>query len=167
MRYQGMMKASLADGIGWRTVLFLSGCEHHCPGCHNPQTWDRDSGEFFGPGALRVLLKALSRPEIDGLTISGGDPLMPYNREGVEALMAIIKQVYPDKTIWVYTGYDWEQVRDLPLMQYVDVLVDGKFVLCDRDTTIAFRGSPNQRIIDVQKSLAMPIGPPVELHYDE
>lgn len=166
MRYQGIIKASLVDGIGWRTVLFVSGCEHHCPGCHNQQTWDRNSGEFFGPGALRVLLKALDRPEIDGLTISGGDPLMPYNREGVEALLAIIKQIYPDKTIWIYTGYEWDQVKDLSLMQYVDVLVDGKFLLEKRDTTIAFRGSPNQRIIDVQKSLAMPIGPPVELHYE-
>lgn len=91
---------------------------------------------------------------------------MPYNREGVEALLAIIKQIYPDKTIWIYTGYEWDQVKDLSLMQYVDVLVDGKFLLEKRDTTIAFRGSPNQRIIDVQKSLAMPIGPPVELHYD-
>lgn len=166
MRYQGIMKASLADGIGWRTVLFVSGCEHHCPGCHNQKAWDKDSGEFFGPGALRVLLKALDRPEIDGLTISGGDPLMLYNREGVEALLSIVKQIYPDKTIWIYTGYEWDQIKDLPLMQYVDVLVDGKFILEKRDTTIAFRGSPNQRIIDVQKSLAMPIGPPVELHYE-
>lgn len=166
MRYQGIMKASLADGIGWRTVLFLSGCEHHCPGCHNPQAQDKDSGEFFGPGALNMLLNALSRPEIDGLTLSGGDPLMPYNRAGVEALLAIVKQLYPHKTVWIYTGYDWEQVKDLPLMKYVDVVVDGKFILEQRDTTIAFRGSPNQRFIDVQQSLAMPIGPPAELHYD-
>lgn len=153
MRYQGIIKASNADGIGWRTVLFVSGCEHQCRGCHNKESWNKDSGEVFSNETLNLIIKELKRPEISGLTLSGGDPLALYNREEIEKLCKTIKTIFPNKTIWLYTGYDWEDIRELALLKYVDVVVDGKFILEQRDITLPFRGSPNQRIIDVKKSL--------------
>ena len=155
MNYGGIIKASLSDGAGWRVVLFVSGCEHACPGCHNQESWNPGYGTPFGERALNSLTAELARPEIDGLTVSGGDPLFPQNRESVERLLKTVKLMFPEKTIWLYTGYSWEDVASLPLMKYVDVCVDGRYEAGLRDTTIAFRGSSNQRIIDVKKSLEL------------
>lgn len=153
MRYQGIIKSSLADGTGWRTVLFVSGCNHACKGCHNPETWNPNVGKVFDEKDLELLISLLKRPEIKGLTLSGGDPLFPQNREDIFKLVKVVKLLFPHKDIWLYTGYEWDEIKDLEVIKYVDVVVDGKFVLENRDTTLTFRGSPNQKIIDVKKSL--------------
>lgn len=153
MNYCGIYKSSIADGIGWRTVLFVSGCSHACLGCHNKASWDNNYGHEFTNDTLNTLIKEISKPEIVGLTISGGDPLMEYNRDEVEKICKTIKTILPEKTIWLYTGYDWEEIKKLKLLKYIDVVVDGKFILEQRDTTLAFRGSSNQHLIDVKSSL--------------
>ena len=153
MNYCGIYKSSIADGIGWRTVLFVSGCSHACPGCHNKASWDKNYGHEFTNDTLNTLIKEISKPEIIGLTISGGDPLMEYNRDEVEKICKTIKTILPEKTIWLYTGYDWEEIKKLKLLKYIDVVVDGKFILEQRDTTLAFRGSSNQHLVDVKSSL--------------
>ena len=153
MNYCGIYKSSIADGIGWRTVLFVSGCSHACQGCHNKSSWDKNYGNEFTQETLNTLIKELSKPEIDGLTLSGGDPLMEYNRDKVEEICKTIKTILPEKTIWLYTGYEWDEIKKLNLLKYVDVVVDGKFILEQRDTTLAFKGSKNQKIINVKDSL--------------
>ena len=153
MRYQAIYKSSIADGIGWRTVLFVSGCSHSCIGCHNKKSWDKNLGKEFTNEDLEILIKQLKRPEIKGLTLSGGDPLMESNRMDIKNLCKTLKTILPEKTIWLYTGYDWDEIKDLELLQYVDVVVDGKFILEQKDTTIPFRGSTNQRIINVKETL--------------
>lgn len=153
MNYCGIYKSSIADGKGWRTVLFVSGCSHACPGCHNKESWNRNYGHKFNQETLNTLIKELSKSEIEGLTLSGGDPLMEYNRDKVEEICKTIKTILPEKTIWLYTGYEWDEIKKLNLLKYVDVVVDGKFILEQRDTTLAFRGSKNQKIINVKDSL--------------
>lgn len=135
-------------------VLWVSGCGHHCEGCHNPQTWDADSGIPFDAAAEAELFDLLARDYISGITFSGGDPLYPPNRAEIARLARRVKAEYPEKTIWLYTGYRWEEISALPLMEDIDVLVDGRFVLALRDVKLHWKGSFNQRIIDVQRSLA-------------
>lgn len=153
MKYQAIYKTSIADGTGWRTVLFVSGCEHQCKGCHNKESWNKNLGKEFTNNTLNTLISELKKPEIAGLTLSGGDPLALYNREEIEQLCKTVKTILPEKTIWLYTGYEWDEIKNLTLLKYVDVVVDGKFLLEQRDTTLVFKGSSNQRIIYVQKSL--------------
>ena len=124
-----------------------------CPGCHNPITWDAEGGLLFDQAAKAELFTELGKDYISGITFSGGDPLFPGNREEISELCREIRQKFPDKTIWLYTGYRWEEISALPLMQYIDVLVDGKFIADLKDTKLHWKGSFNQRIIDVQKSL--------------
>ena len=153
MRYHNITKDDMLNGEGLRVVLWVSGCSHHCEGCHNPVTWDPTGGIPFDAAAEQELLDALGRDYISGITFSGGDPLYEGNRGEVARLAKKIKQAYPNKSIWLYTGYRWEEISALPLMQYIDVLVDGKFVADLKDTKLHWKGSFNQRIIDVQKSL--------------
>lgn len=152
MNYHGITKTSFANGTGIRTVLWLAGCTHHCKGCHNPGTWDVNGGKIFGDAAKQELFNSLKRTWIDGLTLSGGDPLHPGNREDVAALAKEVKEKFPDKTIWLYTGYLYESVCDLEVMQYVDIVVDGEFVEELADAEYKFAGSTNQRIIDVRRN---------------
>jgi anaerobic ribonucleoside-triphosphate reductase activating protein len=148
---------SIANGKGFRVVLWCSGCSHRCKGCHNPETWDKGYGKEFKQEDKELLFKLLNDPHIQGITFSGGDPLFQTNIKEVGELLKEIKEKFPTKDIWLYTGYTWEElIIDIlrkPLLQYIDVLIDGKFILKERDITIAFRGSRNQRIIDVQQSL--------------
>lgn len=153
MNYMTIYKTSLADGLGWRTVLFVSGCDHHCKGCHNRESWDKKAGTPFTEKTKEVLFDLCK--QTDGLTLSGGDPLFNANRDEITDLCKEFKEVFPDKTIWLYTGYKYEEVKDLEVMKYVDVVVDGQFVLAQRDTTLAFRGSHNQRIINVKTNKEM------------
>ena len=153
MHWQEIYRTSIADGLGWRVVLFVSGCNHYCEGCHNPESWNPLGGKELDSNDIIKLIDYLNHDYISGLTLSGGDPLFPGNRADVLRLVQIVKGIFPQKTIWLYTGYDWEEIYDLDIMHYIDVVVDGKFDLATRDTTLAFKGSPNQRIIDVQKSL--------------
>ena len=153
MRYHNITKDDILNGEGLRVVLWVSGCPHKCKGCHNPQTWDPESGIPFDEDAEKELFDILSRDYISGITFSGGDPLFEGNREAIEHLARKVKLEYPDKNIWLYTGYRWEEISALPLMHYIDVLVDGKYMEDLRDPKLHWKGSFNQRIIDVQKSL--------------
>ena len=153
MRYHNITKDDMLNGEGLRVVLWVSGCPHHCKGCHNPQTWDPESGIPFDEDAEKELFEILSRDYISGITFSGGDPLFESNRAAIELLSRKVKHEFPHKNIWLYTGYRWEEISALPLVQYVDVLVDGRFMEDLKDTKLHWKGSFNQRIIDVQKSL--------------
>lgn len=153
MRYHNITKDDMLNGDGLRVVLWVSGCSHCCKGCQNPITWDVNGGVLFDDAAKQEIFEQLDKPYISGITFSGGDPLHSANRMDVRALMAEIREKYPEKTIWLYTGDVWENVMHYPMMRYVDVLVDGEFMLEKRDVKLMWKGSSNQRVIDVQKSL--------------
>lgn len=152
MNYAKLNKTDIANGSGVRVSLFVSGCTRHCKGCFNPEAWDFDYGQEFTPDTLREILDALKPDHIAGLTILGGEPLEEKNYATVKAIARLVKKRYPNKTIWLYTGYVYEDVREWSLMDLVDILVDGEFVEELKDITLRFRGSKNQRIIDVKKS---------------
>lgn len=152
MRYHNITKDDMLNGEGLRVVLWVAGCGHACPGCHNPVTWDADGGLPFDKDAEDELFAELAKDYVSGVTLSGGDPLFPANRADVGALCARIRQRFPDKTIWLYTGYTWEEIEDLPLLENVDVVVDGRFVQAQADTQLHWRGSANQRVIDVGRT---------------
>ena len=157
MNYEKIDKCSVSNGIGVRTVLWVSGCDVHCHNCHNPQTWDFNSGIPFTDDSMQEILYDLSKPYIKGLTLSGGHPLDPHNAPKVLEIVKRVKMVFPNKDIWIYSGYEWENIiKDETLreiLKYTDVLVDGAYIDELRDISLAFRGSSNQRIIDVQKTL--------------
>ncbi len=153
MNYHNITKDDMLNGEGLRVVLWVSGCTHHCEECQNPITWDLAGGIPFDEDAENELFEALKQPHISGITFSGGDPLHPFNRAEIERLAKKVKEECPEKTIWSYTGFCWEDVKDEPLMQYLDVLIDGRFVKALNDNNLHWVGSSNQRIIDVQESL--------------
>lgn len=153
MNYMSMTKAEIANGHGVRVALWVSGCDHHCENCQNPETWDCKAGKLFTEDDFHKLMDELSLPYYNGLTLTGGDPLYPANIKCIEYIVEKVKEVFPDKTIWCYTGYKFEDVKDLELMKHIDVLIDGEYIDNLRDITLPFIGSPNQRIIDVSKSL--------------
>jgi len=154
MRYHNITKDDMLNGDGLRVVLWVAGCNHCCKDCQNPVTWDPDGGLLFDDEARKEIFEQLDKSYISGITFSGGDPLHPANRLDVKKLMADIKEKYPAKTIWLYTGDVWEDIFHYPLMQYVDVLVDGEFHTAEKDVKLLWKGSANQRVIDVQKTLA-------------
>lgn len=152
MRYGKINKTDIANGPGVRVSLFVSGCRNRCKGCFNPETWSFDYGDPFTMRTIEEILEALSPDYIAGLSILGGDPFESENILGVLELCYEAKRLYPDKTIWIYTGYLYEDFKDLPIMEYIDVLVDGPFIEALKDISLKFKGSSNQRIIDVQAS---------------
>ncbi len=153
MRYHNITKDDMLNGDGLRVVLWVAGCEHRCPNCQNPVTWDIDGGLEFDETAKQEIFAELDKDYISGITLSGGDPLHTQNREDTGKLIEEISQKYPNKTIWVYSGYEWQDVKDLPFMKKVDTLVDGRFVEKLKDNNLAWRGSSNQNVIDVKKSM--------------
>jgi anaerobic ribonucleoside-triphosphate reductase activating protein len=167
MNYHKIEKTSIANGSGIRVVLWCAGCEIHCYNCHNPQTWDFNSGEPFDEEAKQELFEALDKPYIQGITFSGGHPLEDANVKTVLLLIYDIRERFPDKDIWLYTGYTFESIfpveksetltkEDLQrqlVVEACDVVVDGPYIESQRDITLAFRGSRNQRLIDVKKTL--------------
>lgn len=155
MKYHNITKEDMLNGEGLRVVLWVSGCEHHCKNCHNPITWDKNCGLPFDKEAEKELFEALNKPYIDGITFSGGDPLMPYNRREVFRLIKKCRKLYPNKTIWLYTGYTWEQIKDLEGISDIDVIAEGKFVEELKDNNLKWVGSSNQRVINVKKSLVV------------
>ena len=155
MRYHNITKEDMLNGDGLRVVLWLSGCEHACEGCQNPITWDPEDGLLFDQAAKEEIFEELNKEYISGITFSGGDPLYPGNRRELLLFILEVAEKYPQKTIWLYTGYLWEEIKQLPLMEKVDVLIDGRFLIDQLDHTLHWRGSANQRIIDVKKSLEM------------
>ena len=150
MNYHNITKDDMLNGDGLRVVLWVSGCSHGCKGCHNRITWDPDSGLPFDEAAKEEIFTELEKDYISGLTLSGGDPLFPGNRHTIETLVREVKERFPKKTIWLYTGYSWEQIADLPIMEFIDVLVDGKFIESLKDNKLHWRGSSNQRVIDMK-----------------
>lgn len=164
MNYADIKICDVANGTGVRVSLFVSGCTHHCPNCFNPETWDFNYGKAFTDQEADYIMEAVAPPHIAGLSLLGGEPLEFVNQQGILPLVKRLKETYPQKTIWCYTGYDFE--KDVmgkmmhqwdftpSLLSYLDILVDGEFIEEKKDLGLRFRGSSNQRIIDVQKSLA-------------
>ena len=153
MRYHNITHDDMLNGEGLRVVLWVAGCNHCCKGCQNPQTWDPEGGLLFDDAARTEIFEQLDKDYISGLTFSGGDPLFPSNRIEIRRIAETVREKYPDKTIWLYTGYRWEDVLHYPVMQLVDVVVDGEFEQDTADVNLLWKGSANQRVIDVQKTL--------------
>jgi len=154
MRYHNITKDDMLNGDGLRVVLWVSGCSHCCKDCQNPITWDPDGGILFDDDAKQELFEQLDKPYISGITFSGGDPLHSANRLDIRALAEEIRTKYPNKTIWLYTGYKWEEIWHYPMMKFIDVVVDGEFEAENKDNKLLWKGSSNQRVIDVQATLA-------------
>lgn len=156
MNYAQIITHDVANGPGFRVSLFVSGCSRHCAGCFNEVAWDKDFGEEFGAEAERKLLGELWKPYYHGLTVLGGEPFEPYNRQGVLDLVSRVRSELPNRNVWIYTGFLYEElIKDEiseKILSMADVLVDGPFVLEKRDLMLRFRGSENQRIIDLKKS---------------
>lgn len=163
MNYASIKKFDTANGEGIRISLFVSGCPHHCKNCFNKEAWDYDYGKKFTEKEEDEIIDFLSKDYIKGLSLLGGEPMWPDNQKGLLPLLRRVKKLYPEKTIWCYTGYlfDKEIVDKMckendftrEFLSYIDVIIDGRFVESLKNYTLYFRGSSNQRIIDVQKSL--------------
>ena len=169
MNYHNITYPDMNNGEGLRVVLWLSGCSHKCKGCQNPQTWDANSGIPFDESAKEELFRELNKDYISGLTLTGGDPLHEANLDGVFELVNRIRLLFPKKTIWLYSGYTWEEIwnnddeyyecnvhpkdKQRYILQLCDVLIDGRYVNSQRDIALPYRGSTNQRLIDIKKSL--------------
>lgn len=143
----------MLNGDGLRVVLWVAGCEHACPGCQNPITWDINGGLEFDEAAKQEIFAELEKDYVSGITLSGGDPLHMANRKEIGKLVNEISKKYPEKTIWLYTGYDWNKISNLDFISKVNVVVDGRFVQAQKDVTLPWRGSANQDVIDVKLSL--------------
>ena len=152
MKYNQVEFFSVANGDGIRTVLWVQGCNHHCVGCQNPQTWDSSAGRKYTEDVEKNIMNSLESEYVSGITLSGGDPLFPDNRDDVTALCKRIKEKYPNKTIWLYTGYLYEEVLNLDIMGYIDVLVDGEYHAEERNLALPYCGSENQRVINVPET---------------
>ena len=163
MNYAAIKKCDIANGTGVRTSLFVSGCRHHCKGCFQPETWDFDFGYEFTDEIQADIIESLKPDYIEGLTLLGGEPFEPENQKELVKLLRNVREAYPHKSIWCYTGYllDEELLKASKarceytdeMLSYIDVLVDGEFVQEKKNIMLKFRGSENQRIIDVKKSL--------------
>ena len=153
MRYHNITKDDMLNGDGLRAVLWVAGCTHKCKGCHNPVTWDIEGGIPFDDAAKEELFEAIKPDYISGVTFSGGDPLHPANHVEVAVLAKEIKETFPNKTIWLYTGFCWDEIKTLDAVKYCDVIVDGPFVQEEFDGKLHWKGSKNQRVIDVQETL--------------
>ena len=163
MYYGALKKTDTANGLGVRVTLFVSGCNHRCKGCFNANAWDFKYGKEFTEETIDEILEALNKDYISGITVLGGDPFEPSNQEGVLPLIRRIKKELPNKSIWFFSGYYFdkeilgkmckESEITKELISYIDVMVDGRFEIDKLDITLRFRGSSNQRIINVKESL--------------
>lgn len=153
MKYHNITKDDMLNGDGLRVVLWVAGCEHHCPECQNPVTWDPEGGILFTEKERCEIFEELDKDYVSGITFSGGDPLHPANVSEVTALAKEIKDKYPSKSIWLYTGYLWEQICEKEIVSYLDVCVDGRFIAAKKELTLHWKGSSNQRVIDVPETL--------------
>ena len=152
MRYNTIRQLDIANGPGARVSIFVQGCHFNCPGCFNTVAKDFSGGKEFTEQTMTVLLKLAEPAHISGLSILGGEPLHPRNRADVLALVRKFKEVYPEKTVWLWTGYLWEEVAEDLIGSGVDVVVDGRFVEELKDLRLKYRGSSNQRVIDCKAS---------------
>ncbi|MBE6852026.1 MAG: anaerobic ribonucleoside-triphosphate reductase activating protein [Ruminococcus sp.] len=164
MNYAKLKPYDIANGTGVRVSLFVSGCTHHCKGCFNPETWDFDYGEEFGKKCEDEIIKLLLPDYIRGLSLLGGEPMEPSNQKALLPFIRRLKKRFPHKDIWCYTGYTLETEllsgrarcgETEELLSYIDVLVDGEYIENQKNLRLAFRGSENQRLIDMKKTLAL------------
>ncbi len=165
MYYGEIKNYDIANGLGVRVSLFVSGCTHHCEGCFNPQTWDFSYGKPFTQQTADELLEMLSPDYIDGLSLLGGEPFEPENQRALVPFLRQVRSRFPDKNIWCYTGYVLDEELLKPsrarcevtdeMLSMIDVLVDGEFVLAKKNISLMFRGSENQRLIDLPLTLAV------------
>lgn len=161
MNYHLVRTDDMLNGDGLRVVLFVSGCSHHCKGCHNPETWDPNSGSLFTKEVSQTIIAELDKDYISGLTLSGGDPLNDCNIIGIYQLLKLVKSKCSNKNIWIYTGYTFEELLSrgkynhliIEILTMCDVLVDGEFIASMQDAKAPWVGSINQRVIDIKKSL--------------
>lgn len=163
MNYADIKQIDVANGPGVRVSIFVSGCTHHCKECFNPETWDFQYGKLFTGETINDIIRYMAPDYIKGLTLLGGDPLERVNQQGLLPLLRKVREVYPDKSIWCFTGYDfekdikgwmlseWEETEEL--LSYIDVMVDGEFIIEKKDLSLAFKGSSNQRTILVPESM--------------
>ena len=152
MRYAKVRKMDISNGPGLRVSIFMQGCPFHCKNCFNPETWDFSGGNIYTEEIKKQVLDLCNNPNIKGLSILGGEPLDDRNIEGVTELAKDFKSIYPDKTLWVWTGNTYEAKKDKEIMAYIDVLVDGQYVDELRDPRLKWKGSSNQRVIDIKKT---------------
>lgn len=161
MNYASIKACDVANGTGVRVSLFVSGCNHHCEGCFNSEAWDFNYGERFDDEKMAQIIDNLAPDYISGLSLLGGEPLDPKNQAEVLKIVKKVKAVYPNKTIWCYSGFTFEELLEMKkecvileeLLENIDILVEGRFVLSLKQLGLKFRGSSNQRILDVSKSL--------------
>ena len=163
MNYADIKRIDVANGPGIRVSLFVSGCTHHCKGCFNKETWDFNYGKPFTQNEIDEIMEYVSPNHIKGLSLLGGEPFEFSNQQGLLPLLRTFKQSFPNKSIWCYTGYEFEKdikekmmvmwPETVEFISYIDILVDGKFIEEQKDLKLRFRGSANQRIIDIKKSL--------------
>ena len=163
MNYADIKKIDVANGEGVRVSVFVSGCNHHCKGCFNQCAWDFNYGKEFSEKEEQQIIDYMNHDYISGLSLLGGEPLEPKNQEGLLPLVKKVKEKFPNKDIWCYTGFDFEKdvVEKMAknnettreLLKYIDIIVDGKFEEDKKDLKLQFRGSSNQKIVDVKKSL--------------
>lgn len=170
MNYATIKNCDIANGPGVRVSLFVSGCTHHCKGCFQPETWDFGYGEEYTPEVEQRIIDSLRPKYVTGLTVLGGEPFEPSNQRTLVGLLERVRNELPEKTVWVYSGYTWEELTGRSqsrcrcevtdtMLSMIDILVDGEFVESKKSLTLMFRGSSNQRIIDVRKSLMEGNGP--------
>ena len=158
MKYASIKKRDVANGPGVRVSLFVSGCNHHCKGCFNKEAWDFNYGKDFTNATIDEIIDLLKPDYISGLSLLGGEPFEFINQQGLLPLLKRVKEIYPKKTIWAYSGFLYEELIKMPyeetkkILNLIDVLVDGKFVEDLKDPMLYFRGSSNQRIIDIKKT---------------
>ena len=153
MNYASIKMYDIANGPGCRVSLFVSGCRNNCPGCFNKDAQDFNFGEKYTKETESYILSALGDEHISGLSILGGEPFEPENQKDILSLCANAKKMYPNKDIWIWTGLEWEDINDLLIFDYIDVLIDGPFLNDMKDLSLAYRGSYNQRVIDIKKSI--------------
>lgn len=161
MNYGAIKKCDIANGVGVRTVLFVSGCTHHCKGCFQPETWSFDYGERYTKETEDEIIESLRPDYVDGITLLGGEPFEPENQRELVKLLRRIKKELPKKTVWSFSGYTYEELTGdsravcevtNEMLSMLDVLVDGEFIEAKRNISLRFRGSENQRLIDMNKT---------------
>lgn len=159
MKYAKIKKTDVANGPGVRVSIFVSGCHHHCEGCFNSEAWDFNYGNDFTEDTIQEIIEAMNHDYITGLSLLGGEPFELINQKGLLPLLKKVKEVYPDKTIWAYSGFLYDELKEMDypetkeILSLIDILVDGKFVESLKDPNLYFRGSSNQRVIDMKKTL--------------
>lgn len=153
MRYNVIRKMDISNGPGVRVAIFMQGCEFHCKNCFNPETWDFNGGKEFTNETIDKVLDLCGKDYVVGLSILGGEPMHPNNIEATKRLAKAFKEKYPNKNIWAWSGFRFEDLKDKEALEYIDVLVDGQYEDELHDPTLKWRGSSNQRVIDVKKSL--------------